>query len=134
MSSEAGMKIEKAMRNMLDAFNERDTELTLTYFYFDENFLSYGLDGSKTTSREQYRQLLENEFHKLAAKQIEIVWHKISIYRTMATFVGECDLRLTGFGAQDPVPIRFTAVLREINDRWKINQLCFSSDVLTQAA
>ncbi len=134
MNSETVMKIEKAIRNMIDAFNERDTELTLTYFYFDENFLSYGPDGSKTTSREQYRQLLENEFNKLAAKQIEIVWSKISVYRTMATFVGECYLRSTGLGAQDPVPIRFTAVLREINDRWKINQLCFSSDVLTQAA
>lgn len=134
MSSETGMKIEKTIRNMLDAFNERDTELTLTYFYFDENFLSYGLDGSKTTSREQYRQLLENDFNKLVAKQIEIVWHKISIYRTMATFVCECSMQFSGFGDQAPVPIRFTAVLREINDRWKINQLCFSSDVLTQAA
>lgn len=134
MSAETGSKIQKAIMNMLNAFNERDVELTLSNFYFDDNFLSYGLDGTRVSNREEIRRHLEDDFNKSADRELEFTWNKVSIYRTVATFVGEGFMKLKDCDPSNPLPIRMTAVLREINDRWKINQLYFSRDSLTEAA
>ena len=125
MSAETGAKIQKAIMNMLSAFNERDVELTLSNFYFDDNFLSYGLDGTRISNREEIRRHLEDDFNKSADRELEFTWNKVSIYRTMATFVGEGFMKSKDGDQSNPLPIRMTAVLREINDRWKINQLYF---------
>ena len=134
MSAETGAKIQKTIMNMLNAFNERDVELTLSNFYFDDNFLSYGLDGTKVSNREEIRRHLEDDFNKSADRELEFIWNKVSIYRTMATFVGEGSIKFKDSAQSEPVPVRLTAVLREVNDRWKINQLHFSKDGLTKAA
>ena len=134
MSAENTAKIQKTMMNMLNAFNERDVESTLSNFYFDDNFLSYGLDGAKISNREETRRHLEDYFSKTAEIELEVVWSKVSVYRIMATFVGECTLKFRDSVQPNPIPIRLTAVLRDINDRWKVNQLHFSTDALTQAA
>lgn len=125
MSAETGAKIQKAIMNMLSAFNERDVELTLSNFYFDDNFLSYGLDGTRISNRDEIRRHLEDDFNKSADRELEFTWNKVSIYRTMATFVGEGFMKSKDGDQSNPLPIRMTAVLREINDRWKINQLYF---------
>lgn len=134
MATETNARIEKTIKNMLSAFNERDVELTLSCFYFDENFLSYGMDGSRSAEREEWRKLLENEFNRLSTQELEVKWSKISVYRTMATFVAECSLVAKDQSEWEVVPLRMTAVLREINDRWKINQLYFSTESITRAA
>ncbi len=134
MSAETGAKIQKTIMNMLNAFNERDVELTLSNFYFDENFLGYGLDGTKVSNREETRRHLEDDFSKSTEVELEVLWSKVSVYRIMATFVGEGAIKFRDSAESDPIPIRLTAVLREINDRWKINQLHFSRDALTEAA
>ncbi len=134
MSAENTAKIQKTMMNMLNAFNERDVESTLSKFYFDDNFLSYGIDGSKISNREETRRHLEGYFGKFEEIELEVVWSKVTVYRIMATFVGECTLKSRDNAQSNPIPMRLTAVLRDVNDRWKINQLHFSTDALTQAA
>lgn len=158
MNAEISNKIEDTVQNALRAYNERNTELTLSYFHFDENFLGYALDGSKISSREEYRQLLEAEFNSRIPHELHILRSRISVYRTMATFSCECDLRSAPLDNLNPptvsliaegnvfslkkidiespfsVPVRFTAVLREFDERWKINQLHFSALSMTQAA
>lgn len=158
MNAEISNKIEMTIQSVLGAYNERNTELTLSHFHFDENFLGYAMDGSRISSREEYRQLLEAEFNSRKQHELHILRSRVSVYRTMATFSGECDLRsapqdnpnpptvsliaegnvfsLKKINIESPfsVPVRFTAVLREFDDRWKINQLHFSAISLTQAA
>lgn len=158
MNAEISNKIENTVQNALRAYNERNAELTLSYFHFDENFLGYALDGSKISNREEYRQLLEAEFNARIPHELHVVQSRICVYRTMATFSGECDLRSVPVDSLNPptvsliaegnvfslkkiniespssIPVRFTAVLREFDERWKINQLHFSALSMTQAA
>ena len=158
MNAEIRNKIEKTIQEVVSAYNQRNTELTLSYFHFDENFLGYALDGSKISNREEYRKLLEAEFNSRIPNELHVLRSRVSVYRTMATFSGECDLRSAPLDNLNPptvnliaegnvfslkridiespfsVPVRITAVLREFDERWKINQLHFSALSLTQAA
>lgn len=158
MNAEISRKIEETMHNVLRDYNEQNVESTLSHFYFDENFLAYLLNESQIASKEEYRSFLETEFNQMPPLEIHILNSRVSVYRTMATFFGECVLSpkvLDDDGAstvevtaegnvftlnrinienRDLIPVRFTAVLREFNDSWKINQLHFSSMSMTRAA
>lgn len=151
-------EIEKAIVDAISAYNDRNIELTLSHFHFDENFIGYSLDGSKITSRDDFMGHLKYEFSQTNSLQINVMANHVSIYRTMSIFSGECVLRASDeqeshLGTVEvnaegnvftlkkvnidrftPIPFRFTAVLRQIHDSWKINQLHFSGMAVTRAA
>ena len=123
-------EIMQVFQDMADSFAEKDSKKYLDLFAKNTDIVIYGSqEGEKWTSVKEYMKSVDNNWSFAEKITIQYDWIKIDSFKDVAWVATDVIFKSKIKNKVMAVPGRMTAVLKKIDDNWKIVQSHFSMEM-----
>ncbi|RJP30917.1 MAG: DUF4440 domain-containing protein [Candidatus Omnitrophota bacterium] len=128
---EKELKIEQAVRETMNRFRDlyvkKDLEGLMALFSDEEDVFIYGSGvDEKRIGPAAVRTQFERDFAQVDSVSVHYDWQKVIMAGNAAIFVADMTMQYTVNGEKATLSGRFTYILQQQNDRWRIKVGHFS--------
>jgi len=107
------------LRKLIEGYESRDMDSVLSCHAPDPDLVAIGTGvDEKSLGLNEVRAHLERDLAQSEAISIELGWSRVSAAGSVAWVAGDAIIHARVKGKEISLPVRFTAVLEQRNDRW----------------